>query len=192
LPSWAKRLITLGLLFHFTAILAGVLAAAPASDLEIGAAQVFGPYFGMIDQGYSYRYYSPAPPPTPVIHAIVHYGDGRPDETVRIPDRKLWPRLRYQRQLAITNAIAAEVVANRQTEEHEKEETRLWAPAFARHIGKSHPGATSVSLTIEEHLIPDPEMIAEELTRTGRSTDLDDPKFYTVPQRIGDYPCDGS
>ncbi len=191
LPLWATRLISLGLLFHLTAIVAGVLAAPPASDLQRGVADLFAPYYGWIDQGYSYRYYSPAPPPTPVIKAIVHYADGRSDETVRIPDRNLKPRLRYQRQLAITNALASELGSARHQEDGEPV-TWAWAPAFARHIGRSHPGAVSVTLTLEQHLIPDPDLIAEEIARTGRSIDLDDPRFYTVPQRIGDFPCEGS
>ena len=45
----------------------------------------------MIDQGYAYRYYAPEPPPTPVVVATIHYADGRPDATIRLPARGLCP-----------------------------------------------------------------------------------------------------
>ena len=190
MATWSRVLITLALLFHFVAILSGVLAAPPSSDIQLAMAEIFAPYFGLIDQGYSYRYYSPAPPPTPVVKAIVHFPDGRADVTVRIPDRGLRPRLRYQRELAITNALAADVADARRSGEGRLGSDSQLARAFARHIGKTHVGASSVTLTLELHVVPDPEVVRDQYEHSV-AIDLDDPSYYTVTERIGDFACDG-
>ena len=108
-PSWARRLVTAGLLFHLAAVVAGALGVPPSSELERRIADLFTPYHDLVDQGYAYRYYA-EPPPTPVITATLRFGDGRPDETVRLPGRSLGgPRMRHQRQLALANALFADV-----------------------------------------------------------------------------------
>ena len=58
----------------------------PSSELERAIADGFSPYFDLMDLGYSYRFYA-EPPPTPVVTATIQYGDGRPEETVRLPGR---------------------------------------------------------------------------------------------------------
>jgi hypothetical protein len=43
------------------------------------------------------------------------------------------------------------------------------------------------------HTIPDPSAVRALLDRSPSSRfDLDAEEFYTVPERIGDYPCDAS
>ena len=76
--------------------------------LERAVADVFAPYHQVVDQGYAYRYYAPEPGPTPVVTASIHYADGRPEETVRLPARGTLPRLRYQRQLALANHLMSD------------------------------------------------------------------------------------
>src|SRR5262245_35074392 len=87
-PSWARRLAAAGLLFHLRADPAGALGVPPSSELEGRIAILFTPYHDLVDQGYAYRYYA-EPPPTPVITATIRFGDGRPDETARLPGRPL-------------------------------------------------------------------------------------------------------
>lgn len=191
LPPWVKVVITLTLLTHALAVWVGAWAAGPSSDLERGAAGLFRTYYGLVDQGYSYRYFAPDPPPTtPVVRAVVNYRDGR-TEIVRLPDRMTRPRMLYQRELALANHLASEVEAVRgETGDPGKS---LWAQSYARHLGKTHPGARSVTLSIEQHTIPDPALVRREIAETGRAPDLDDPdRFYTVPERIGEFPCDAS
>jgi hypothetical protein len=190
-PAWGRRLVSLLLLGHFAAILAGGWAAAPSSPLERGAASLFAPYLQAVDQGYAYRYYAPEPGPTPVVTATVHFENGRPDATVRLPERGTWPRLRYQRQLALANHLFEDFEAAR-TQTGEGHLSR-WARSYARHLGKTYPGSTSVTLHVQMHLIPDPERVRASLAgpRSAR-VDLDDEEFYTIPERIGEYPCDAS
>ena len=187
-PPWARVAITLALLFHAGAIWAGAWAAPPASDLQRGIAGLFRGYHGLIDQGYSYRYYAPAPPPTPVVTATISFKDGR-TETVRLPDRATRPRMLYQRELALANHLMSDVEEARGAKGDPSES--LWARSYARHLGKTHPGATMVRLSSQLHMIPDPGRVAAEI-RDGHPVDLDDEASYTVPERIGDYPCDAS
>ena len=81
-----------------------VRGVPPSSLLERTIAEPFTPYYDLADLGYSYRYYA-EPPPTPVVTATLSFGDGRPEETLRLPGREVTgPRLRHQRQLALAIA----------------------------------------------------------------------------------------
>ncbi len=143
-PGWARVLVTLGLLYHMAAVVAGAMGVPPSSELERHIADLFTPYHDLVDQGYAYRYYA-EPPPTPVITATLRFGGGRPDEVVRLPLRGLaGPRMRHQRQLALANALFGDF----EQASHlrgDASRSRL-AAAYARHLCKVHPGCTSVTL----------------------------------------------
>jgi hypothetical protein len=50
-----------------------------------------------------------------------------------------------------------------------------------------------VTLYAQQHLIPDPIVVREAMTDPGAgSFDLFDDRFFTTPQWIGDFACDGS
>lgn len=192
-PTWARRLATLALLFHFAAVLAGVLGAPPSSPVEQAIAAAFAPYHQAIDQGYSYRYYA-NPGPTPVVTARIHFADGRPDETLRLPERGVRPRLRYQRQLALANhLVASSEEARRATGDASQS---VWARSYARHIGRSGKGRGCATITLfaQSHLIPELARVRDSLDPStgGSPVDLDAEEFFTTPQRIGEFPCDGS
>ena len=190
-PVWGRRLVSAVVLWHVAAILTGAWAAAPSSLLERAAAQVFSPYHQAIDQGYAYRYYAPEPGPTPVVTARVHFGGDRPDVAVRLPERGARPRLRYQRQLALANHLYSDFEAARGLTGQGSRSR--WAQSYARHLGKVFPGASSVTLYVQMHLIPDPERVRESLAGpTPARVDLDAEEFTTTPERIGEYPCDAS
>jgi hypothetical protein len=190
-PKWARRLVTLALLFHAAAVVAGALGVPPSSELERGIANLFTPYHDLVDQGYAYRYYA-EPPPTPVITATLRFGDGRPAETIRLPGRSVpGPRMRHQRQLALANALFADFEdAKRMAGDGSR--SRL-AAAYARHLCQAHPGCRSVTLHAQQHLIPDPDFVREALAAPGsRPFDLFDEQLFTTPEWIGDFACDGS
>lgn len=188
-PVWARRLVSAALLFHLAALLVGAFAAPPSSLLERALHPFFAPYFQVVDQGYAYRYYAPEPGPTPVATATIRYPDGRPEETVRLPDRGAWPRLRYQRQLALANHLMVDF----QTARAVTGDGGLsrWARSYARHLARTRPGCATITLFAQEHLIPDPERVRQALAAPGRPrVDLDAEEFYTTPERIGEFPCD--
>jgi hypothetical protein len=188
-PGWARAVATAVLLFHLAAVLAGALGVPPSSELEQVIADGFTPYFDLMDLGYSYRFYA-EPPPTPVIRATIEYADGRPEETVRLPGRDVaGPRMRHQRQLALANALFADVQEARRRVKDAGQS--LYARSYARHLCRTRPGCRSVTLHMEQHLIPDPGQVRQALDAPGASRfDLFSERLFTAPEWIGDFPCD--
>jgi hypothetical protein len=188
-PGWARGVVTVVVLFHLAAVLAGAMGVPPSSELEQAVADVFTPYFDLMDLGYSYRFYA-EPPPTPVVTATIEYADGRPDETVRLPGRDVaGPRMRHQRQLALANALYLDVQEAR-LRVKDARESRL-ARAYARHLCRTRPGCRSVTLHLEQHLIPDPQQVRQALAAPGSPRfDLFADRLFTTPEWIGDFPCD--
>ena len=185
-PVGVRRLVSGVLVFHIIAILVGAFSSPPASLLERSLAEMFAPYFQVIDQGYAYRYYAPEPPPTPVVTATVQFGGGRPDEVVRLPRKDAFPWLLRQRQLALANHL----YTDSQAAAHEGGDASKsrWGRSYAQHLAETHPGCSSIVLSSQLHLIPDVERVRELLARPGSErVDLDAEEFYTTPERIGEY-----
>jgi len=182
--------VSVALLFHIVAVLAGALGVPPSSQLERTVAGAFTPYFELADLGYSYRYYS-EPPPTPVVTATLEFGAGRAEETVRLPGRFVaGPRMRHQRQLALANALFMDVQEAREKTGNSGN-SRL-ARAYARHLCLTRPGCRSVTLHVQHHLIPDQELVLQATRSPGAPRfDLFAESLLTTPEWIGDYPCDG-
>jgi hypothetical protein len=189
-PAWARLAVGLALAFHLAAVLAGALGVPPSSQLERAAADFFTPYYGLVDLGYSYRYYA-EPPPTPVMTAALQFGDNRPEETVRLPARPVaGPSMRHQRQLALAYALFMDVQAAK-ARDLDASESRL-ARGYARHLCLSHPGCRAVTLRIQHHLIPEIEQVRAATEDPGAPPfDLFAESLFTTPERIGEYPCDG-
>jgi hypothetical protein len=188
-PGWARVVASLALLYHMVAVLAGAVGVPPSSELEQTIADRFTTYFDLMDMGYSYRFYA-EPPPTPVVTATLQFGDGRPEETVRLPGRDVsGPRMRHQRQLALANSLFSDVQeAKRRT--RDASQSRL-ARAYARHLCHSRPGCRSVTLHVQQHLIPDPAQVRKAMDAPGAPRfDLFGDRMFTTPEWIGDYPCD--
>ncbi len=188
-PEWARWLVSLVLLYHMAAVIAGAMGVPPSSELQRRIADLFTPYHDFLDQGYAYRYYA-EPPPTPVITATLRFGEGRPDQVIRLPERDLaGPRLRHQRQLALANALFADF---EEAKHLGGGHGRLGA-AYARHLCAVHPGCTSVTLHARQHLIPDPQQVRETIATPGAGGfNLFDESLFTTPEWIGDFACDGS
>ncbi len=188
-PGWARVAVSVAILYHLAAVLAGALGVPPSSDLEQAIADRFTTYFDLMDLGYSYRFYA-EPPPTPVVTATLVFGDGRPDEKVRLPGREVpGPRMRHQRQLALANALFSDVQEARR-QANDARQSRL-ARAYARHLCRTHPGCRTVTLHVQQHLIPEPAQVREAVAKSAaKAFDLFGDRMFTVPEWIGDYPCD--
>jgi hypothetical protein len=187
-PDWARWIVSALLLVQIGAVLAGALAGTPSSELERVAADLFAPYYHLTDQGYTYRYYAPEPGPTPVVTARIRYNDGRAEESVRLPSRGVWPRLRYQRQLALANHLTNDWRAARR--ETGDGSVSAYARSYARHLARTRTGCASVTLFAQSHLVPDPLLVRDALARRS-PVDIDAEEFFTAPERIGEFPCDG-
>jgi hypothetical protein len=172
------------------ALVAGALGVPPSSILERSIADIFRPYYDLLEVGYSYRYYT-EPPPTPVVTATLEFGPDRHAETVRLPGRSVaGPRMRHQRQLALANALFMDVQEARERT-GEPSQSRL-ARAYARHLCAIRPDCRMVILRLQQHLIPELDQAREALARPGApSLELFAESLLTTPEWIGDYPCDG-
>jgi hypothetical protein len=189
-PVWARVAVSAALLFHMGAVMGGALGVPPSSLLEQSIAEIFAPYHDLVDLGYSYRYYVD-PPPTPVVTATLEFGDGRPEETLRLPGREVaGPRMRHQRQLALANSLFMDVrAAKERTGDSSK--SRL-ARAYARHLCLTRRDCRNVTLHVQHHLIPELEHVREATRSPGAPTfDLFAESLFTTPEWIGDYACDG-
>jgi hypothetical protein len=139
------------------------------------------------DQGYSYRFYTAGAPPTPIVTALLEFEDGRTEE-IRIPDRSLWPRLRFQRHLALAYHLFEDV--RRAPRDPATGDSRSrWAASYARHLCRENPGCRRVVLFLQDHLNPTPDELMEA-AREGRTIDVEDRRYYGDRQRIGVYLCD--
>jgi hypothetical protein len=189
-PGWARALVSLAIVYHLAAVVAGALGDAPSSILERSIADLFTPYYGLVDCGYSYRFYN-EPSPTPIVTATLSFGENRPAETVRLPNRHLsGPRMRHQRQLALANALFLDVL-NAQELTGERGGSRL-AQAYARHLCASRPGCETVTLHLQYHLMPEIDQVREATERPGAPHyDLFGESLFTTPEWIGEYPCAG-
>lgn len=189
-PPWARTVVTIALVVHIIALGAASLGSLPPSSLlQQRVAQLFVPYYDLIDQGYAYHFYAPEPPATPVAEATIHFADNRPDETIRIPQRGVLPRLRYQRQLALATWLFMDY-QDAVMSGGDGSKSR-WARAYARHLCRTRPGCASVTLRVKMHRIPDLHEVGARLeSRRGPRVDIDSEEYYDVPQWIGDFPCD--
>lgn len=190
-PPRARRLVSLAVVAHLSALLAGVFAVAPSSALERALAGWFAPYHGFFDLGYSYRFYT-EPPPTPVAVATLRFGDGRPDQTVRIPALVVpGPRMRRQRQLALAHALYMDARQAKQ-ETGSIARSRL-ARSYAQRLCRLNPGCVQTTWRVTQHLIPDRDQVIEVLDAPGGGRfNLFDDSLFAIPEWIGDFPCDGS
>ncbi|RUL86277.1 hypothetical protein [Tautonia sociabilis] len=186
-PGWAKLGVSALLVLHGTAVVAAVLAASPSSGLQRAVADQFRWYYQLLDQGYTYRFYTAGAPPTPILFAELEFEDGRSEE-IRVPDRSQAPRLRFQRHLAIAYHLFEDV--RRAPRDPDTGDSRSrWAASYARHLCREHPGCRRVTLFLQDHLNPSPRELVEA-AREGRTIDVEDPRYYGDRLRIGAYSCD--
>jgi hypothetical protein len=189
-PGWARGIASLAIAYHVTAVVAGAVGVPPSSVLERSVANLFTPYYDLVDFGYAYRFYS-EPPPTPIVTATLRFADGREDETVRLPGRHVGgPQMRRQRQLALANALFSDV-REAQEQAGSRDRSRL-ARAYARHLCATRPGCESVTLHLRFHLIPEIDLVREAIERPGAGPyDLFADSLFSTPEWIGEYPCAG-
>lgn len=98
----------------------------------------------------------------------------------------------YQRELALANHLYVEYQAHRAAPPDAPGPPQRWAASYARHLGAVH-GCREVELAVMLHLIPPLAEVQEALeTPGGAAPALDDPRYYSVPEQVGVFPCDGS
>jgi hypothetical protein len=184
-PGWACWLISFALLFHITAVLACELAnQVIASPLESDIGRRFWLYNVFTHQELAHAFFAPEPDPsTPVVTARLEFAGGGPDRRIRLPDRSARPRLRFLRQIALAWHLVHEWT------DDTSPGRSYWAESYARHLCRSNPGCTRVSLFVEQHQMPSPRSVVEAVSR-GSTPDLDALETYSFPQSLGAFSCD--
>jgi hypothetical protein len=180
--------LSLALLYHMAAILAGGLAVRPCSEIERRFAGYFKTYYDLTNQGYGYRYYgrldatvdphNPRPWATPVVIAELRFAKaagGTSTETVRLPDRRCpGPRLRYQRQLDLAFHLSSDP---------------RWAASYARHLCRTRH-CEEVIIYTQDHQIPELAKVREAASgRAAEPLDLEADGTYTPRVKIGEFRC---
>ncbi len=98
--------------------------------------------------------------------------------------------MRHQRQLALANALFNDLQEVK-ARTGDSSRSRL-GRAYAHHLCRTRSDCRSVTLHIRLHLIPDPDQVREAISKPGSSRfDLFAADFFTTPEWIGDFPCDG-
>jgi hypothetical protein len=180
-------LVSLVLVYHMCAIVAGALTAPPYSELELRAASSFRHYYELINQGVAYRYYArldttldpadPRPWGTPVVTAELEFereGAETAHEVIRLPgQRPIWPRLRFQRELDLAYHVSADP---------------RWAASYARHLCKTR-GCTRVAIYSQSHEIPPLERVRAAASGQGAPIDLESESTYSPRFKLGEFRC---
>jgi hypothetical protein len=182
----AKLLVSVVLLYHLSAILAGALAGHPSSHVERKAASFFRHYYGFVNQGYAYRYYArldttvdahdPHRWSTPVVTLEMEFAgpEGGRQEVLRLPPREPpSPRLRFQRQLDLAYHLTTDP---------------RWTGSYARHLCMTR-GCTKVTVYSQEHQIPDLALVRAAASGTGDPVDLEADSTYAHRVKLGEFRC---
>ena len=138
----------------------------------------FKPYYDLTNQGYTYTYYAPEPPPTPVVEATLKFADGRPSRVIRLPGAVLglassisgnwrWrtgctpTSMRPARSPATAGRVAGRA-------------------SYARHLCATYPGCKEVALQTRMHKIPELPRVLEILESSRGAASTSTPRSFTA------------
>ena len=93
------------------------------------------------------------------------------------------------KDLRVKNHVAA-AVAEESLRTYDQGNDKRFGPVLEIKSVPAVPGCSGVRLSLVMHLIPDLQLIREAAARPGAPpVDVDEERFFTVPERIGDYSC---
>ncbi len=193
LPRWARRLITVALLFHLTAIVIAPASVAPSSGLIQQTWLLFRPYLQALYLNHGYHYFAPQPGESTLLAFTIEWADG---ETIEghIPDRSTFPRLLYHRYFMLTEQmpyapspasgfVTPQEAAAPQSEDQPAHPALVqdWYRSYAQCLLRKYNGSR-VTLRRVVHYLPSMEMVIE-----GAS--LDEPASFEE-QPLGTFTCE--
>lgn len=194
-PAWACWVVSAFLLFHITAMLSCEIAGLVRVARVFGG-QVSDPplvteirsrffwYVMLIQQETAHAFFAPEPDPaTTVVTARLRFSGGRADREVRLPDPATRPRILYLRQIAMAWHLLDE------WSEKSPVPRSFWAASYARHLCRTNPGCTDVSLYVQSHQMPVPASVTKALIE-GKEPFLDAPSMFSPKQFIGAFSCE--
>lgn len=165
---WLRRVVSVWIVIHLTAIIAAPAATEPSSVLSHEVCQILMPYLGLFYLDHGYHFFAPEPGESSLLTYVAEREDGT---TVRrrFPDRATQPRLLYHRYFMLTEHLAGAP----------EEIQRPWQESYAAHILRAER-AGRVTLIQQTHNLPTMERIRDG----GR---LDDPESYEE-RELGVFP----
>lgn len=103
-PVW-RRLVTILLLFHLTAIVYTPLTLGDGYPTLLGGWRWMQDYATLLYLDHGYRFFAPEPGPTHTLKLVS--GEGDLQQTIRLPDRgTTWPRLLYHRWFMLGESLS--------------------------------------------------------------------------------------
>lgn len=169
-PVWARRLVSLVLVYHLAGLLVGPATVEPCPRVFQQIYPLFGGWLQLLNMNQGNHFFAPDPGASTLVQYRISTKAGGVIEG-RIPDRATWPRLLYHRHFMLTESLG-------NTPETELRERRLICRAMARELLRQHDGL-AVELTQLTH-----EIITLEESRAG--VPLEVPDSY-VPRPLGRY-----
>lgn len=103
--SFGKFVVSLALVYHLAAIVAGPSSIAPSSQVQRDSFLAFGPYLEALYLNHGWHFFAPDPGPSTLVGYEAKTASG---ETItgRIPDKQqMQPRLLYHRHFMLTEAL---------------------------------------------------------------------------------------
>lgn len=172
-PGWhwtIKVAVSLALVWHGLAVLAGPASVNPSSPLQQKLSDNGVTYLRALALDNGYHFFAPNPGTN---STLLSYRVVRADGTEvvgRIPDRNIQPRVLYHRHFMLTERMH-EFETQHTTDDGNEEWTARGPRSYARHLCHKHNG-DRVELTLIQHSVPLMESVL-----AGKA--LDDPEFYT-------------
>lgn len=196
-PRW-RRLISVLVIFHLTAVVIGPLEFATRmrsdapSPVAASLRSAFAPYVDAAFLGHGYSFFAPEVGPSHLIRAKMEFDDGREPIELVFPDRRRqWPRLLYHRHFMLAEALQASFVSPEPPVPPPseiggnprvfREEEASWRRGRAQYLSlrssmenhlKKIYGADRVHLTRVEHALPSHYLFLENRRQ------LYDPESY--------------
>jgi hypothetical protein len=163
--SWSprtKRIVTLLLLWHVTAVVVGPAAVDPTSGLLLNIFQLYRPYLDALYLNHGYHFFAPEPGPSHLIRYELVLQDGS-KKTGYFPNKtEHWPRLRYHRHFMLSEHLSQFA-----DEDSPPEVLQAFSKSYAEHLLAEHQ-AQEVKLILIRHLFPSPEQVQEGMKLTDQ------------------------
>lgn len=157
-----KRIVTLLLVWHVTAVVVGPAAVDPTSGLLLNLFQVYRPYLDALYLNHGYHFFAPEPGPSHLIRYELVLNDGS-RKTGYFPNKtEHWPRLRYHRHFMLSEHLSQFA-----DEGSPPELLQAFSKSFGQHLLAEHH-AKEVKLVLIRHLIPSPEQVRDGMKLTDQ------------------------
>lgn len=149
-----RRIISVGLILHLTALVIAPLAVAPTSPLWQRMWTVFQPYLEGMNLNHGYHFFAPEPGPSHLVHYELRFDDGRVEQGIFPNAQQHQPRLRYHRHFMLS-----EYLNNLAIDDGRRELFEAVTHSYAEHLRREHQAA-EVTLSLRRHYVPGPQHIS--------------------------------